>query len=79
MKWMLFLILAIVLLAACTTAPEPDLAEPRDCGAIGSEEACLANLDCETIYKPVFNAIPGTNEYIHEDVYQNCAKIGELQ
>lgn len=78
MKWMFLLLAVLVLLAACTTTPQLDQNELRDCDQIGSEEECLANPSCETFYKPIFEAVSGTSEYARRDVYMNCAQIGAL-
>ncbi len=81
MKWTV-LLLAALMLAGCATTqddPAPDAQEElRECDQISSEEECLANPACETFYRPIFEAIPGTNEYSRHDVYMNCHAKGAL-
>lgn len=80
MRWMVLLPMVLVL-AGCAVpqdAPASDISEPLDCDHIGTEEECLANPACETIYQPIFEAIAGTNEYARRDAYMNCADRGAL-
>lgn len=71
------------MLAGCANvedsqAPAAQQDTLRDCDTIGTEEECLSNPSCETFYQPIFEAVPGTNEYARHDVYMNCHAKGAL-
>lgn len=77
-----FILLVVVLLAACTPqqinpgpTKETNTADIRECSRISSEEECFQNKNCAGVYIQGLEVETEDGGYSEPDIFQSCGPV----